>query len=61
MNRSDRLEEEGRVEICAVCSSLNLQEVTLESKDVVWCGTCGTTDYTKEVDLKEYLIEKNNV
>ena len=51
MSISDRLEEEGKLEICKACFSAHV----IETKDGVICGTCGTENYTIEIGEKDYF------
>lgn len=48
----DRLEEEGKLEVCGSCGSLFLIELSRANK--VMCGDCGTTDFTKEIEEENY-------
>lgn len=51
---SDELENEGLIEICKACNSINLKE---HGKHVI-CGDCGSKDFTKEI--KEEELNKSN-
>jgi hypothetical protein len=51
----DELEENGLLEVCTACGSLNLHEYEASdgSKRIV-CTHCGTVDFTHQVTEEEY-------
>ena len=59
INFKDQLEEEDNIVRCKHCLSLNIQEEVLEGTFVEWCASCGTTDYTEVIDIKQHLKQVN--
>lgn len=57
MNKDD-LEDQGLLEVCTNCGSLNLKEYgdSIEESKRIVCGDCGTVDFTHLVSETEYLI-----
>lgn len=56
MKNKDDLEEQGLLELCTNCGSINLIEYNIDQKeDRVVCGDCGTVDFTHCVSEVEYI------
>lgn len=58
----DDLEEQGLIEVCTNCQSINLKEYknsTTQEIRVV-CEDCGTVDFTHVITEEEYVQNEEN-
>ena len=51
---NDQLEEQGKLEICSHCKSLNIQVMELSNGAILLCKNCGTSNLTEIVTEEEY-------
>ena len=58
---NDELEEQGKIEICSHCKSMNIHSMELDNEIVLLCKNCGTSGLTEIIDEADYDDMSKNV